>query len=277
MTELSDDLLVAYVDGQLARKQTRAVEKVLEQDDVIARRVVALKDAHGRLEAAFEAILAGEEAEVAAMPTPERSGIFIEWGTAAKVALASAGLIAAILLALAGYGWPLVMPDLARHSSSEAFPEYTGSVPSSWQEEAARAQAMLGRASLEVGLDSQGNQELVAFQLGQAIGPGLRLPDLKPQGFRFMRAQLLRSGGEPVAQLLYLGTSGAPLAFYAKKGEGSEAPQFKPYGAIGGVAWSEGGIAYLLAGEEDEGLLMRLAETIRQEPQSPQPAQSPPP
>ena len=43
MTELSDELLVAYVDGQLARKQTQAVEKVLEQDDVIAKRVAALK------------------------------------------------------------------------------------------------------------------------------------------------------------------------------------------------------------------------------------------
>lgn len=271
MTELSDDLLVAYVDGQLARKQTRAVEKVLEQDDVIARRVVALKDAHGRLEAAFDAILAGEEAEVSAMPAPQRPGIFIEWGTAAKVALASAGLIAALVLAIAGYGWPLVMPELARHPSGEAFPEYTGSLPS-WHEEAARAQALLSRASLEVGLESQGNQDLIAFQLGQAIGPSLKLPDLQSRGFRFVRAQLLRSGGEPVAQLLYLGTSGAPLALYAKKGEGSDAPQFKPYGAIGGVAWSEGGIAYLLAGEEDEGVLMRLAETIRQEPQAPAPS-----
>jgi anti-sigma factor RsiW len=270
MTELSDDLLVAYVDGQLARKQTHAVEKVLEQDDVIARRVVALKDAHSRLEAAFEAILAGEEAEILATPGPQRRGIFIEWGTAAKVALAGTGLAAALVLAIAGYGWPLVMPELARHPSGEAFQEYTGSLPS-WHEEAARAQALLSRASLEVGLESQGNQDLIAFQLGQAIGPSLKLPDLQSQGFRFMRAQLLRSGGEPVAQLLYLGTSGAPLALYAKKGEGSDAPQFKPFGAIGGVAWSEGGIAYLLAGEEDAALLMRLAETIRQEPPAPSP------
>ena len=32
MTELSDELLVAYVDGQLARKQLRAVEKVLDEE-----------------------------------------------------------------------------------------------------------------------------------------------------------------------------------------------------------------------------------------------------
>jgi hypothetical protein len=69
MTELSDELLVAYVDGQLAREQTRAIDKVLEQDEVVARRLDALKEAHGRLEAAFEAILAGEMVEVLVSPT----------------------------------------------------------------------------------------------------------------------------------------------------------------------------------------------------------------
>ena len=69
MTELSDELLVTYVDGQLAREQTRAIDKVLEQDEVVARRLDALKEAHGRLEAAFEAILAGEMVEVLVSPT----------------------------------------------------------------------------------------------------------------------------------------------------------------------------------------------------------------
>jgi anti-sigma factor RsiW len=271
MTELSDELLVAYVDGQLARKQTRAVEKVLAQDDVIARRVDALKDAHSRLEAAFEAILAGEEAEVVAKSSPQRPGIFIEWGTAAKIALAGAGLAAALVLAMAGYGWPLVMPELARHPSGMTDPDYVGSLPPSWQEEAARAQALLSRASLEVGLESQGNQDLIAFQLSQAIGPSVKLPDLQPQGFRFVRAQLLRSGEEPLAQLLYLGASGAPLALYAKKGGASGALVFKQYGAIGSVAWSRDGIAYLLAGEGDEASLTRLAQKIGQEKQAPAP------
>jgi anti-sigma factor RsiW len=272
MTELSDELLVAYVDGQLARKQTRAVEKVLAQDDVIARRVDALKDAHSRLEAAFEAILAGEEAEVAVKLGPQRPGIFIAWSTAAKIGFAGAGLAAALVLAMAGYGWPLVMPELARHPSGATDPDYVGSLPPSWQEEAARAQALLSRASLEVALESQGNQDLIAFQLAQTIGPSVKLPDLRPQGFRFVRAQLLRSGEEPLAQLLYLGTSGAPLALYARKGGGSGAPVFKQYGAIGSVAWSQDGIAYLLAGEGDEASLTRIAQRIEQEKQAPAPS-----
>jgi anti-sigma factor RsiW len=265
MTELSDDLLVAYVDGQLARKQSHAVERVLEQDDVIARRVDALKNAHGRLEAAFEAILAGEEAIVAPPPAPPGAGFFVTWAVAAKVGLAGAGLIAALVLAMAGYGWPLVMPDFAGNTPRAADVEWTGSLPVAWQDEVVRAQALLSRASLEVGLESQANQDLVAFQLAQAIGPGLRLPDLGPQKFRFVRAQLLRAGDEPLAQLLYLGTSGAPLALYAKKGEGSEAPSFKSFGALGSVAWSENGITYLLAGEADASRLTQLAETIRKQ------------
>ncbi len=265
MTELSDELLVAYVDGQLARKQTRAVEKVLEQDDVIARRVDALKDAHSRLEAAFEAILAGEEADAAARPVPQAPGLFIAWDTLAKGGLAAAGIAVVLVLVVAGYGWPLVMPEFARHPSAAVDPDYVGSIQRTWQEEAVRAQALLSRASLEVGLESQGNRDLVGFQLAQAIGPSLNAPDLAPQGFRFMRAQLLHFGEEPLAQLLYLGTSGAPIALYAKKSDGTSTPLFKRYGDIGSVAWSQGGIAYLLAGEGDEASLLRLADAIRKE------------
>jgi anti-sigma factor RsiW len=278
MTELSDELLVAYVDGQLARKQTRAVDKVLEQDDVIARRVDVLTDAHSRLEAAFEAILAGEEADAAAEPALQAPGLFIAWDTLAKGGLAAAGIAVALVLVFAGYGWPLVMPQFARQPSGAAESEYVGSLPRTWQEEAVRAQALLGRASLEVGLESQGNRDLLAFQLAQAVGPNLNPPDLAAQGLRFMRAQLLSFGGEPLAQLLYLGATGAPLALYAKKGEGIRAPLFKQYGGIGSVAWSHGGIAYLLAGEGDEASLLRLADAISTEgPKAidPAPAYSP--
>lgn len=112
MTELSDELLVAYVDGQLARKQTRAIDKVLEQDDVLDARVTALKHAHARLEAAFEAILAGEEAEISGVAAPpQEDGFWVPWRTF-KIAAASAGLVIALALAMLGYGWPLAEPGM---------------------------------------------------------------------------------------------------------------------------------------------------------------------
>jgi len=266
MTELSDELLVAYVDGQLARKQTRAVEKVLDQDDVIAARVDALKHAHARLEAAFEAILAGEEMDVSAASAPVEEGVFIEWRVA-KMALAGIGLAAALLLAIAGYGWPVSLPGLA--SGGETLSVQPAAVATTWQEDAARAHALLSRASLEVGLESQGNYDLVAFQLAQFLGAEPKLPNLEAQGFRFIRAQMLRVGDEPLAQILYLGAHGGPLALYAKKGEGSGTFSSKQYGSVRTVAWAEDGIAYLLAGELEDPLLTRIATRIKLEPAPP--------
>jgi anti-sigma factor RsiW len=264
MTELSDELLVAYVDGQLAPRQAQAVGKVLEQDDVLAKRVAALKNAHKRLEAAFDAILAGEEAELASHPVPQARGFFVSWSALAQATLATAGMVLAFIMLLAGLGWPLSMPEFAFRQPAAVDMEPVGSVPRDWQEEVARAQALIGRDSLELGLDSQANAELVRFQLARAVGPNLLVPDLAAQGLSFKRAQLLRFDAEPVAQLIYLGASGAPIALYAKAGEGSATPRFKRYGEIGGVDWSQDGIVYLLAGEFDEASLLRLAQAIGQ-------------
>jgi anti-sigma factor RsiW len=280
VSELSDDLLVAYVDGQLAPKQARAVDRVLEQDDVLAKRVAALKKAHKRLEAAFDAILAGEEAELASHPMPQERGFFVSWSALAQASLATAGMLLAGTMLLAGFGWPLKMPQMVWRQPVAVDMEHVGSIPRDWQEELVRAQALLSRDSLEVGLNSQANAELARFQLARAVGPGLLVPELEAEGLRFMRAQLLRFDGEPVAQLLYLGADGAPLALYAKTGEGSPAPSFKRHGEIGGVAWSQGGITYLLAGESDEASLLRLADAIRQAERSAlagqEPARAPP-
>jgi anti-sigma factor RsiW len=112
MTELSDELLIAYVDGQLARKQTRAVEKVLDQDDVLTARVDALKHAHARLEAAFEAILVGEEMDVSTAPLSQEDGVFVSWRTI-NIASAGLGMVVATALAFVGYGWPLRLPGQA--------------------------------------------------------------------------------------------------------------------------------------------------------------------
>jgi len=268
MSELSDDLLVAYVDGQLAPKQALAVDKVLAQDDVLAKRVAALKKAHKRLEAAFDAILAGAEAELASHPVPKPRGFFVSWSALAQASLATAGMVLAMVMLLAGFGWPLQMPQIVWRqpvaADVEVDMERVGSIPRDWREELARAQALLSRDSLEVGLNSQANAELVRFQLARAVGPGLLVPELESEGLRFMRAQLLRFDAEPVAQLLYLGASGAPFALYAKAGEASAEPSFRRYGEVGSVAWSQDGITYLLAGEAGEASLLRLADRIRQ-------------
>jgi anti-sigma factor RsiW len=270
MTELSDDLLVAYVDGQLARKQTRAVEQVLDQDDVLAARVDALKHAHARLEAAFEAILAGEEAEVSAITVPEVDGLVVSW-RALKITLAALGIASAAALAIAGYGWPLSLPGVGLTPQAPPPPAQTESVASvagDWQEEATRAHALLSRETVQIGLESQANVDFVSLQLARMLGADAKLPNLEAQGFLFKRVQALRFGDEPLAQILYLGLKGDPIALYAKKGDGDASETLLPgrFGDVNTVSWSEDGMSYLLAGAHDGALLMRIATRIKLEP-----------
>jgi anti-sigma factor RsiW len=274
MTELSDELLVAYVDGQLARAQTKAVEKVLKQDEVIARRVDALKEAHSRFESAFEAILAGELNEITLRADPYVRTTEPVAAQAKGRPIASVVLIA-ILAALAGYAVPIILPELT--PVRYVLPKQTARLPISWQDDVARMQSLLTRSSLEVGLTSQGNRDLVAFELAQAIGPALKVPNLDPQGLKLVRGQLLQYRGKPLGQILYLGARGAPVALYALPSDSTSEPEFTMAGDVGLVSWSEGGISYLLAAEADEDFLVRTAEKIRNEPLDEIPAPPPPP
>lgn len=260
MTELSDDLLVAYVDGQLQRAQSLAVEKVLEQDKVLAARVEALRQAHARLEAAFDAILSGAVGEVmAAVPVPpprprapRRTGL-----PKIGIAVAGVGLALAALVA----GWPLIGED----NEPPQVVQPATALAQSWQDRALNAQTLLARASVEVSPESQANQDLVALQMAQALGPDFRLPNLEPEGFKFARGQLLSFGERPLAQMLYLGPMKPPLALYAlreERGDTRDKASYRKEGMLGALSWSEGGLTYLLAGEEDEATLRRLAETI---------------
>src|SRR5262249_55293746 len=132
MTELSDELLVAYVDGQLVREQTRAIDKVLGRDGVVAARVDALKEAHGRLEAAFEAILAGEVVEILATPMlPPRLKPQRENGLA-RIGVAIVGIGIALAALVGGYGWPLAMPKCTALPPTAA--AITGAIPTDQQQ-----------------------------------------------------------------------------------------------------------------------------------------------
>lgn len=262
MTELSDDLLVAYVDGQLQRAQSLAVERVLEQDEVLAARVNALREAHARLESAFDAILSGAVGDVmAAVPIPPPRPTAPRQTGLTRIGIAVAGVGLALAALVAGYGWPLVTDDSGPPQRTEP----ATAVAQRWQDRALLAQALLARASVEVSPESQANEDLVALQMAQALGPAFKLPNFEADGFKFVRGQLLRTGDRPLAQMLYLGPSKPPLALYATPDEGGSAGASASYrrdGTLGALAWSEGGLGFLLAGEEDEATLRRLAGTL---------------
>lgn len=134
MTELSDDLLVAYVDGQLARDQSRAVKRVLDQDHIAAHRAESLRQAHDRLEWVLESLLEDERAllmgdldppPLSPPPRPSLRTRISQWGTAT---IATAGVAIGLSGFLAGYAMWGDMPG-SRDAEVLADPMIVGAIP----------------------------------------------------------------------------------------------------------------------------------------------------
>lgn len=138
MTELSDDLLVAYVDGQLARDQSRAVKRVLDQDHIAAHRAESLRLAHDRLEWVLESLLDDERALLlgdieppppSPPPRPSLRDRIAQWGTAT---LGGAAAVVALCGLTAGYAiWG--GEGAVTVSEPQVDPMVVGSIPSSDQ------------------------------------------------------------------------------------------------------------------------------------------------
>lgn len=269
MTELSDEMLVAYVDGQLAQDQSAAIERVLKYDEVAAERVAALRSAYERLEAAFDNLLDDEHAQL--VPEPERrqtepaeleTRSFLTTIPDRKTLGLLGGAALGLLLLGGAAGYALNGPsDAVQLEAADV-----QSPAPDWRRDAARAQALMGRETLEVGLENQGNAELVGFQIANAIGQGAAIPNLESGGLTFKRAQILQHLGKPIAQLLYLPKEGPPVALFAKKAEADGASMdARKFDDVQVVGWSQNGIDYALMAPASEARLRQLAKTAKRQ------------
>lgn len=321
MTELSDELLLAYVDGRLTPGQARAIEGVLDYDAVTAERAAALQVARERLERALDALLAGQFAALTGLaPSRMETASALNMGARRpQGGLRATAFLAVAMLALGGgLGYlahagltppPPPAASLAEVSAEAApaasepvaaappraanevpteglaHPLHTGALPRepSWQEDAQRAYSLLGRESFEVASDSQANPEFARFQLAKALGPAVVLPDLRAEGLVFQRLQLLRHGGRPLVQMVYLPGEGEPVAIYARPapGDAATATSLHATGPVAMASWTQDEVSYLLAARLPEDRILALAKAVREadaiEAQAPPPSPPEPP
>jgi len=277
MTELNDELLVAYVDGQLAKDQSKAVERVLEEDQVAAQRVDALRAANAQLETQFEAMLAGEpipgvDTDISTRPVKRQLSVLGVLGRSALFTWVGLGS----LLGGSAAGYILhdqILPKPVKIIQLPAPPAPPAPEPrvititpppATWQDDAARSYALLSRDTFKLSLDAQRNRDLVNFQLGKALRTNFAIPELSKANLTFERAQLLQRDGAPLAQISYLPETGAPVVFFAMAGE-SKALLLdkKEIDGVAVVGWGEANLSFLLAGDLPQTELRALAKTIQ--------------
>ena len=308
MTELKDELLVAYVEGQLAKDQSKAIKRVLEEDQVAAQRVEALRAAHGHLESAFEAMMAGEGessetetastlAEPAKLKKPSALGKVLR----RAAALTPLGLVGPVLVrsfamlwvglgclvggAAAGYllydqikAEPfetviVIPPEAPAAPEPAAVPSAPAPAAPTWDDDVARAHTLLSRDTFSTSLLGEGNSDLVGFKIAKVFGKEFRIPDLSTHDLVFQRAQMLQRDGVPFAQVAYLPKRGAPFALYAKESKSVAQPiQIREKDGLSLATWTHRGLEMLLAGPLPEDQLRAVAHTINEQLSGDEPA-----
>lgn len=107
----------------------------------------------------------------------------------------------------------------------------------------------------------------VLDRLKQSHGMQINVPDLKPLGFDFKRAQLLGLETRPLLQMVYMGDTGHPMAFClapAEAGAFEDTPvEIVEMTHMWVATWRENGIDYVLVGRMQEADPQQLVEKIR--------------
>lgn len=249
---ITENDLLAYVDGQLTPERRRAVEAYLAGHPEHAAEIAAWRRQNDALSELYRGI--GTE------PVPDRLSVH---GLAAAVPPARiAGwtkLAAAMLLVLglggAG-GW------LARDLASPA-----AAGPPALVDEAVAAHALFaGEVVHPVEVRAADEAHLRAW-LSKRLARPLNVPDLRSRGFELVGGRLLPAGMSPAAQFMYQDRSGARVTLYIVPASDARETNFR-FAALDSLKaffWSDETIRCALVGDLPRQTLQSLAtEAYRQ-------------
>ncbi len=257
MTRLSDELLLAYVDGQLDRPQAGAVAQLARDDYDIASRVKRLQDTQGRLMENFSAILRTHQAQqldtvIRLDEAPEPRGFF---------GIGIMPIIAAALAALAAIGYFSLGAD--ETSPSLKVSERLSDIPaaSNWQTDVAGLHSFISRDTLSAPEQSQANRDLIAIQLSRFVrrAKPITPPDFSRHGLTLSRGQVLNYQGKRFMQLAYIGKEEQPVALYIMAGGADARMTDLAKADVKTVSWTSGGASFVLAGFLPQDSIRALA------------------
>jgi anti-sigma factor RsiW len=278
--ERHDEMLVAYLDGELDEQQAAEVQQWLEQDARLGERAAQLAESAALVRAAFDDALAeplperliaaarGESAAAAPVATivPFRpkggkpAYLQRRWWIGVAAAASVCGLVIGT-----GVGWV----GRGAETAPKAVAQNTTPTAPTWLDNVAGyhkmfVTAMNGERPF-VDFPSNGDSGEVIKQISQRISQqGVRVPDLKPWGLNFQGARLLVIEGRPAAQLLYTGDNAiGPLTVVigSSKRQDSQ-PMLEQRQDLNVLYWRYHGRAYAIVGQADKGYMWNLAKDI---------------
>jgi anti-sigma factor RsiW len=248
---ISEEELHAYADGVLPDDRIAAVESYLAANAEEAARVAEWRAQASAIRARF--------GSVADEPVPERLSLdsiaLRASGHRRKIAAAAA---VALIVGAAG-GW------FAR--------DYFVEVPSqpSPQNQMARA---LAEAAIEAHrlyinevrhpIEVRADEAHLFTWLSRRVGSPVRAADLSEEGYKLLGGRLLPGSRGPAALIMYEGAGGERVTVTCVRSATNDRSNFKwrQAGEFGAMAWTEGGLGFVVAGPADRDKLDRIARRV---------------
>ncbi len=283
MTQLSDEFLLAYLDGQLERSQSAEVSQLAGANAEVSRRVARLKRTQAQLIESFGAF-AREEI------TPPKSA-FPPEGNEARPSQASKAFKAVsqtlaqsaaapgqtepdavrkMLFVVAVFAGGLLggySATFVRSSPPPPVVKDTDRPPAamipvtSWTSDIVRFHAFFPKETLTPYPDAIANPELIRFQLSKITAKALLPPDYSRQGYSLYRGQTFNYRQDRMMQLTYASKTEPPLTLYALPASELQdsGVVIQAQGSTKGASWVSDRVRFLLTAEKNEEDLKVLA------------------
>ncbi len=277
MTQLSDEFLLAYIDGQLERAQSSEVSQLTSTNAEISRRVARLKRSQAQL---LESVGAFAREEI---PVP-RSALQFDEGegkqapktkaspkpAAQPLAQKDPDTVRKMLFVLAvfaggvlgGYGATALTSQRTPpppKDSDRALPAQMS--PSSWPADIARFHSFFPRETLTPYPDAISNPELIRFQLSKITAKALTPPDFTRQGYTLFRGQTFNYRQDRMMQITYASKTEPPITLYAL--HAADLPDspitVQALGSNKAASWVTDRVRFLLTAEKNDEDLKLLA------------------
>ncbi|MGO4437727.1 anti-sigma factor family protein [Rhizobium sp. RAF56] len=249
---LNDEMLVAYIDGELSDTERAEVEAVINGDRRAAARLDHLARSRLPFREAFEPLLS-------AAPTEKLDRMLssIPPASAPKAVFGRRGFLAAAAFVVAGIA---VDRTLIGISSRLAKPDESAE----WRAVVAEYLALYTSDTLSAPAGDRAAQAKELSVVGAKLGMTLTPETVALPGVDFRRAQVLQYDGKALAQIVYLHPETGPMALCMVMSDaGASPPDAERRRGMNVVYWSNATHAFMLIGHSPIDELQTLADHAR--------------
>jgi anti-sigma factor RsiW len=246
-TPVTDEELVAYLDGAIDSARREEIEGALAHDELLAARLTRLDIDTDAIRAAFD--------ERNAMTAAGRLDFW-----ARECALLSHARAVALGWWFKPAAYLAFGIVLGVTLTSVGMSQWSARPQKNWRAAVADYQVLYSAATLaSIAHDTTTQRAEIA-----AVAAKLELPidleELQSNGLDFKRAQLLQFNGEPLAQFAYIDPSGDPIAVcVTRSGEADSEIQTAMIDGLAAAFWSKSGYGFIVIGGKRMQMVERVA------------------